>query len=478
MGDVTGDGYDDLLLVFTDLSGASGFSSIRTTAVLGGKLGQFVGAHEHISPDTNSQALWGTAMCVIGDLDGDGASEYAISDPYTGFVRVYRGNPTASIFGDNLLCTVNKEQGLINPKFGASLSGAGDLNGDGYPDLLIGDSTAQTSGGPNVRIGAVYLISGYELVEAFDIAIKDTETTGSLVFPEFNADVNIGKITSIRDQTGVTGFGLQVAGGMDATGDGVPDILVTAEGIDFVPIMNHFTKSGVLLYSGRRFARPVHTLEFPVGVHAQIVPQNNQLAFGASISFVGNVEVPGLAQNGNDKGWHDVLIGDPGTYYDVTSHLSDPGYAFVFSSATGDLVEAHKGAEYTSGPNTTGSSMGHRVAAAGFVDPDAFGDYYVAEPHWRDPLDLVDLSDARGRVTLVKGKSSVGLNPSSSTNLDFEVGQSLTSKHGLQLSSSGLRLVSVPNSNTRAFGFMSFTNWDTTSGSIPNPVSLIATRYN
>jgi FG-GAP repeat protein len=86
----------------------------------------------HKGPATESE--FGRVVAALSDLDGDGVRDYAISDTgyfqRPGSVDVYSGATGANLFS---------VQGPGDNQFGHSLSDAGDVDGDGVPDLLIGD---------------------------------------------------------------------------------------------------------------------------------------------------------------------------------------------------------------------------------------------------------------------------------------------------------------------------------------------------
>jgi hypothetical protein len=137
------------------------------------------------------------------------------------------------------------------------LSRAGDINADSVLDLLVGDATVQTDDtNALVQIGAVYIFSGYEMMAAWKAANDPNDTN----LRHLRSSVNIGKITRIRSTTGVHYLGEQVAGSVDATGDGRVDILITARHVDFVLNGGPDYHAGVLLYSGLVFNQPVHSL--------------------------------------------------------------------------------------------------------------------------------------------------------------------------------------------------------------------------
>ena len=444
MGDITGDGVDDMLFTYHDLTGQHGHPDVRIQGARDGASFQYLTSHSHVDPTPASYNWWGKAICVIGDIDGDGVNEYAVGDSGANIVYVYWGDPSASVFGDDIVCTIEAllpapPQGDgSNPSFGYSLAAGGDINNDGIPDLLVGDRSVQTSGDNNVRIGAVYVFSGHELKEAW----KDANATGDPTLRQLDVTVNIGKITMVRQLTGVQYLGEELAGGVDADGDGCPDILIRVGHEDW-NVNPTDPRSGVVLFSGCRYSRPIHTYVAPPA-YAQGATAKS--TFGSGISFV--LDIQGAGPVENQEG-NDVLIGYPG------DHLAgDPGHAFVFSSSRlGDLLEVHAGV--VDAATGLGSSMGAGVASAGLADNGNRGDYWVAEPRHNPDAN----GDYQGNVFLVSGGTGIYLPPNAPTRLDEQFGATTTSQHGRLMSSSGLHLVYTPGQSFTSPGFTCFSDW-------------------
>ncbi len=108
---------------------------------------------------TTNDTWFGYAVAGIGDANGDGANDYAVSMPYAdilgvgldaGLVRMYSG------FNGNLLFTFTGPH--ASARLGQALSGFGDFNGDGRKDLLIGSPNLHGAG--NNEAGEVRVISG------------------------------------------------------------------------------------------------------------------------------------------------------------------------------------------------------------------------------------------------------------------------------------------------------------------------------
>lgn len=169
------------------------------------------------SPEPQAGAFFGNHLDAVGDLNGDGVNDIAVSSegqnlgamPNSGVVRVFSGRTRELI------------RTLRNPDpqsggFGNSILGIGDVNGDGVPDVVAagavqdvftGSGTpcgAKEPNGCNEFQGRVYVFSG---------------KTGLL----------IRRIEDPRPQAfAFFGFGGAIAPG-DLNGDGVPDFVVTTQ---------------------------------------------------------------------------------------------------------------------------------------------------------------------------------------------------------------------------------------------------------
>ena len=149
-GDLTGDGIPDVLV--REGRGPSGYGAVH---LFSGATGEVVRAFE--SGSDASAAEFGTAIEVVGDLDADGTPDVAISAPgegQNGTVRVFSG-ATAAVLRTFVSATPPQDG-----RFGAALAPAGDIDGDGVPDVLIGGPYEQGRGGDGARAGRVALFSG------------------------------------------------------------------------------------------------------------------------------------------------------------------------------------------------------------------------------------------------------------------------------------------------------------------------------
>lgn len=160
LGDVDGDGHPDIA------AGATGASPVgRTNA---GAVIVFSGATGLVLYRVEGAAandVLGYSVRAVGDVDGDGKTDFVAGAPGvtpnpTGTVLVCSGGSGAVLY--------TKSSPTPSDLLGVSVAGAGDLDGDGRPDFMAGAPRA--NGGNLFQSGRVYVWSGAtgELLYAFD----------------------------------------------------------------------------------------------------------------------------------------------------------------------------------------------------------------------------------------------------------------------------------------------------------------------
>ncbi|HXX47233.1 MAG TPA: VCBS repeat-containing protein, partial [Myxococcota bacterium] len=206
-GDVNGDGYDDLLVGYTQ--GGYGVACLYFGDARGGlTLGWSV-----ISDSATGGYLpfFGARVAGVGDLNGDGYDDFAVSAfeaNGAGGVYVWLGSAS---FGSSSAVTpatanwtgVGDANNLL---FGRSVAAAGDTNGDGFDDLVIGVE-GHMSGSAQVGGAVVY----------FGGASFASRPTGTVA----NAD----RLMEGNDANAA--IGRSVAGAGDVNGDGLADVVTS-----------------------------------------------------------------------------------------------------------------------------------------------------------------------------------------------------------------------------------------------------------
>jgi hypothetical protein len=146
-GDVNNDGYNDIIVGAPELSPFDeGFVRIYN-----GKTGSLIRTHTGLGWGD----LFGYAVDGAGDVNNDGYDDYVISAPETlfgdpGYVHVYSGRN-----GARLLAIAGP---YGDASFGFTVGGVGDVNGDGRSDIIVSAFTANPGG--ISAAGSAYLYSG------------------------------------------------------------------------------------------------------------------------------------------------------------------------------------------------------------------------------------------------------------------------------------------------------------------------------
>jgi len=322
---------------------------------------------------------FGTAVVGVGDVDGDGFADVAVGTPYDstqgsnrGMVGVFSG-----LDGSLLLRIYG---GADGDQFGWAVAPAGDVNGDGSADFLVGS--------PGYRNGSLAQAGRADLVSGRD---------GSL-------------LESWKGEASQNFFGSALAGIGDADGDGVPDIAVGARWAGH----NGFNSGSVYVFSGadgsqllrRDGNAPNDYLGAAVAAagdvdgdgHADFLAgawgadpngessgqaslfsgrdgsllrswdgMAEQIRFGQTLAGLGDV---------NGDGVPDVAVG---ASFDNTAAFH-AGAVRVFSGADGSLLNIFLG-------DNANDMLGASLAAAGDVDGDGFGDLVAGAP-FNDDVDL------------------------------------------------------------------------------------------
>ena len=314
---------------------------------------------------TNAIDKFGYSVRSVGDMNGDGRADFVYSAPFAdtngldknGFVEVRSGLDGSVIHrfdGDR-----------AGDEYGYVVSGAGDVNADGTPDLVIGVlvGASRFRGRAEVRSGldgsVLYMFQGVQSYDFFGLA---ADGVGDVNGDGYD-DVAIG--APGRDNTGSATGELKVFSGRDGSvlwsadgvanndqlgwfvsntgdvdGDGYDDVVCGAPWADQVGKVDC---GRAVVYSGLDGS----TLYTFLGEAAGDL-------CGWSARDAGDVDADGHA---------DILVGMPRN----DTGFADAGKAIVYSGATGLALATFTGAN-------AGAQMGFSVASAGDVDGDGYPD--------------------------------------------------------------------------------------------------------
>ncbi len=348
-GDVNGDGYSDVIV------GANQYDNGQTNEgriyVFHGSATGLSGAANWWTESNQANADFGHSVGTAGDINGDGYSDIIVGAPEydngqmdEGRIYVYHGS-AAGLSGLN---TWTAECNQANARFGQSVGTAGDVNGDGYSDVIVG---AHWYDNGQSSEGRAYVYHG--------------SGTGLCASPAWTAESN---------QAGAW-FGFSVGTAGDVNGDGHSDVIVGAR-----------YYSGGESYEGRAYVYSGSATGL-VTTPAWTAESNQAGArFGESAGTAGDV---------NGDGYSDVIVGAP--YYD--NGQDNEGRAYVYHGSATGLAGT---SAWTAESDQEDAWLGESVAAAGDVNGDGYCDIIVGAPAYDNG------EDNEGRAYIYNG-SPLGL---------------------------------------------------------------------
>lgn len=203
VGDLDGDGHADLLVgarrygdgddrtgtAFLYMGASSGVATARTELLVGA--------------DSADEDKFGSAVAGGGDLNGDGFPDLVVGASKKDDGAIYAFYGDGSTYAGASQTRLTQSDSSSSPEFATSADDAGDLDGDGYAEVVVGAHDMVVDG---VRTGAAYLYFGTAS------GLTDSRRT---------------RITS-PDEVNQGSFGVATRGAGDLDADGHADVAVSA----------------------------------------------------------------------------------------------------------------------------------------------------------------------------------------------------------------------------------------------------------
>ncbi len=280
---------------------------------------------------------YGASVASAGDVNGDGYADIVVGAPYYTNGQSNEGRAYAyygATSGLSVTANWTFESDLTECELGWNAASAGDVNGDGYDDILVASEYC-TSGNPNVdREGRVYLFHG--------------SATG------LSTTYNWMKQGGTHEES----FGWSVASAGDVNADGYDDVIIGAPWADYPE--GHEGRAYVFYGSPTGLAlTPNWSAESNIWWSG----------FGTWVDSAGDV---------NNDGFSDVIIGHPGW----SSPEDAEGRAYIYLGSATGLALTYA---WTFENNYANSELGNAVAGVGDVNGDGYDDVMVGGGKYANP---------------------------------------------------------------------------------------------
>ncbi|MEH2076635.1 MAG: Ig-like domain-containing protein [Nostoc sp.] len=358
-GDINSDGFDDLIIGAPDYFGFSYTIPGKSYVVFGSdgfgasfNLSDLNGDNGFVSNGLNRFQQLGFSVSNAGDINGDGFDDLIIGSEDNGSYVVFG---KSSGFAANLdLSDLNGSNGFaingidVRDELGFSVSSAGDINGDGFDDVIIGARTANPNG--QQYAGQSYVVFGKS--SGFAASLNPSDLDGSNGFTINGIDAG-------------SRLGASVSSAGDINGDGFDDVIIGAP---------RAGKNYVLFGSSSGFAASFNlsTLNGSNGFVINDIYAGDYL--GYSVSSAGDF---------NGDGFDDLIIGTFGADPDGKSNAGQSYVVFGKNNgfdASLNLSSLNGSNGFVLNGIDAGDRSGSSVSGAGDINDDGFDDVIIGAP--------------------------------------------------------------------------------------------------
>jgi hypothetical protein len=345
-GDVNNDGFEDIV-VGAERNDGSGMDAGAAYLILGASFptDSALGSANARYRGEAAYDYAGASVSAAGDVNNDGFGDLIIgayanseSGAYAGAAYLVLGDslPSDLSLGDADAKFSGKSAGDLA---GISVSAAGDTNGDGYGDLVVGAHHSDDGG---TWAGAAYLIYGSKFPNDLDLGSADAQYTGKTDYD-------------------YAGCSVSTAGDVDA--DGLGDLVIGAMFNDDGASGSEAGAAYLILGGGSTGTTGLSAAD------AQYLGESSGDYAGMVVSTAGDV---------NGDGFGDIIIGAGGD--DDGGAAAGAAYLLLGSAAPGDVDLGAADVKYTGG--SASLNAGRSVSEANDVDGDGFDDIIVGAPYY------------------------------------------------------------------------------------------------
>ena len=410
-GDVNGDGIDDIIITAPGADANGSFAAGQSYVVFGSSNGFSPNLDLASLDGTNGFAITGItgssgvgSVSTAGDVNGDGFDDLILgavgavsSGMITGQSYVVFG--ASGGFSPNLaLSSLNGANGFtlngiaMYDDSGRSVSSAGDVNGDGFDDIIIGASGADPNGSNS---GQSYVVFGKSNGFSANLALSSLNGTNGFI------------LNGVADGDRA---GRSVSGAGDVNGDGIDDFIIGASTAD--PNGSFSGQSYVVFGSGSGFGASLElsSLDGTNGFALNGIAASDQS--GLSVSTAGDI---------NGDNLDDIIIGA----FRANPNGNDSGQSYVvFGSSNGFSASLNLSSlDGTNGFALNGiaasDQSGVSVSTAGDVNGDGLDDLIIgAQSASGSGQGYVVLNTALPAATLIENTVAVATITASDGNND------------------------------------------------------------